>query len=309
MIGVDIGGTTIKSGVVDTEKGTVLAHQSVDTPNATSQEIAKLVASQARILLTSYPEIKSIGVGVPGSLNAERTLVQYPPNFPKWKEEPFPKYLRAELPEFDSVEIDNDANVATRAEATFGVGKGEKYFLLATLGTGVGGGIWSEGMIYRGAYGGAGEFGHISIAYNGEKCNCGATGCLEAYIGKEYLIRRALKKLDDKNVNSLLRQIPRNEIGVKYISEAANAGDEFAKGVLTEAGMMLGQAFASVAKLLDIRTFVVSGGIAEAGELIIAPARESLTANVFENQRNTVKLFESKLGIHSGIVGAALLGK
>lgn len=308
-IGVDIGGTTIKSGVVDVKQGTIFEYLSVDTPNATSQEIARLVASQVRILLKSYPDIINVGVGVPGSVDPERKLVQFPPNLPKWKVEPFAEYLRAELPEFDRVEIDNDANVATLSEATFGRGKGEEYFLLATLGTGVGGGIWSDGKIYRGAYGGAGEFGHISIAYNGEKCNCGATGCLEAYIGKEYLIRRTLRKLDGDNITSLLVQMSPHEIGVKNISEAAELGDKFAKEVLAEAGMMLGQAFASVAKLLDIRTFIVSGGIAEAGELIIGPARESLRANVFENQRDTVKLFESKLGIHSGIVGAALLGK
>jgi glucokinase len=307
-IGVDIGGTTIKSGVVDTAKGKVVKTITTDTPRATSIDIAKLVSRQVNVLLHSFPEIVEVGVGVPGSLNEERTLVQYPPNFPLWANEPFAEYLRKELPHFDKVEIDNDANAATLAEATFGAGKEESHFLLVTLGTGVGGGIWSDGVIYRGKFGGAGEFGHISIDYNGPSCGCGAKGCIEAFIGKDYLISRTTNTLlGNKITSSLTKWLPSKNLEPKHIAEAAMAGDVFAKDVLSEVGMMLGAAMANVAKLLDIRTFIIAGGIAEAGELILSSARNSLENNVFANQKGSVTILESKLGIQSGIIGAALL--
>lgn len=307
-IGVDIGGTTIKSGVVDIAKGKVLKTTVTDTPKASSIDIAKLVARQVNILLHSYPEIVEVGVGVPGSLNQERTLVQYPPNFPLWQNEPFLQYLRKELPHFDKVEIDNDANAGTLAEATFGAGKDESHFLFVTLGTGVGGGIWSDGVIYRGKYGGAGEFGHVSIDYDGPVCGCGANGCIEAFVGKDYLISRTTNKLLGSKINSsLAKLLPSKSLDPKLIAEAASTGDVFAKEVLSEVGMMLGIAMASVAKLLDIRTFIVSGGIAEAGELILLSARFSLENNVFANQKGSVSIIESKLGIQSGIIGASLL--
>ncbi len=307
-IGVDIGGTTIKSGVVDISKGKVLKTTVTDTPIASSLDIAKLVARQVNILLHSYPEIVEVGVGVPGSLNQERTHVQYPPNFPLWGNEPFIEHLQKELPHFDKVEIDNDANAATLAEATFGAGKGESHFLLVTLGTGVGGGIWSNGFIYRGKFGGAGEFGHISIDYNGPICGCGSKGCIEAFIGKDYLVSRTTNKLlGSKITSSLTKWLPSKALEPKHMAEAALAGDLFAQEVLSEAGTMLGVAMANVAKLLDVRTFIVSGGIAEAGELIISSSRISLENNVFANQKGSVSLVESKLGLQSGVIGASLL--
>ena len=308
VIGVDIGGTIIKCGVVDPAKGKVLKEISTATPNANSHDIAKLVARQVNILSHSYPDIMDVGIGVPGSLNPERTLAKYPPNFPLWSEEPLAEYVKQALPHFDRVEMDNDANAATLAEATFGAGKKEKYFLLATLGTGVGGGIWADGAIFRGAFGGAGEFGHISIAYDGDECNCGSRGCIEAYIGRQYLIKRTVAKLTtSKTPSSLRSKLPPNLLDPKDITEAAMNGDAFAIDVLKESGNLLGVAFANVAKLLDIRTFIVTGGIAEAKELLLVSARESLIGNVFVNQKESVRIVESKLANKAGVIGAALL--
>ncbi len=308
VIGVDIGGTIIKCGVVDLKKGKVLKEISTPTPNATAKDIAKLVARQVNILSHSYPDIMNVGIGVPGSLNVERTLVKYPPNFPMWQEEPLAEYVKEALPHFDRVAIDNDADAATLAEATYGAGKDQDLFLLVTLGTGVGGGIWMNAAVFRGSEGGAGEFGHISIAYDGEQCNCGSRGCIEAYIGRDYLIKRTVAKLlASKTASSLRSKLPPNLLDPKDITEAAIAGDTFAKDILKEAGTLLGVAMGNVAKLLDIRTFIVTGGIAQAKELLLAPAQESLVRNVFMNQQLAVRILESKLGNKAGIIGAALL--
>ena len=307
-VGVDIGGTTIKLGVVDLGKGKILRETSFTTPNATARDTAAILARHVHVLIHQYPEITAIGIGVPGAMNIERTLAQYPPNFPKWEAEPFAKYVKEAIPISELVIMDNDAKAAALAEQKFGAGKDEKFFLLATLGTGVGGAIVADGKIFRGAFGGAGEFGHIMINYNGPESNSGIRGCLEAYLGQKYLSTQAIEKIKLSKKPSVLRSfLPNGNLEPKDIYEAAQSGDEFAKEVLADAGMILGIGFASVATLLDIRLFLVTGGIAQAGDLLLNPAREAIRKNVLAHQRNSVEIRQAKLVTTAGIIGAALL--
>jgi glucokinase len=309
-IGVDVGGTSIKVAVVDLEKGKVLKETSAPTPNGTSDEIAALVARQCNVLIHSYPELTAVGLGVPGSMNDDRTIVNYPPNFPKWKEEPFAEQVASKLPTIDIVKMDNDAKCAAYAEMQYGSAKNEKFFLMATLGTGVGGAIISNGEIYRGAFGGAGEFGHVIIDHNGPMSLSGIRGVLEGYIGQRYLSERALDTLAASKTQSSLRKfITSRSLEPKDIADAAAEGDAFAKETLAEAGMYLGVAMGSVASLLDIRLFLVTGGVAQAGDLLLEPAREALRRSVLEHQRSSVEIREAKLGIKAGMIGAALLTK
>lgn len=309
-VGVDIGGTSVKIGVVDTETGLILHSTSFPSPHAPARDFAGSVAEFIRIAVRGHNVGSSIGIGVPGAMNAERTLVRNPPNFPGWKEEPLAAYLREALPEFTNVVMDNDAKVATLAEATFGAGLGESHFLLITLGTGVGGGIWADHAIFRGSTGGAGEFGHVSIDYNGPECGCGARGCIEAYLGRLFFIGRARRRyLDERPRTQLAERLDSSTCEPEDVSRAAEAGDQFALNMLTEAGTQLGIACSSVAKLLDISLFIVGGGIAQAGDLVMAPAREALAANVFAHQRHSVRLIPAALGPSAGLIGAALLVK
>jgi len=142
VFGIDIGGTTIKLGVIDAASGSIVAEASSPTPQTGSRAVAEEIARMVRELKSAYPEIDRIGAGVPGSMNVDRSLVRYPPNMIGWKEEPLPKYLTELLPEFKRIEVDNDANVAALAEAHHGSGRGLSHFLLITLGTGVGGAIY-----------------------------------------------------------------------------------------------------------------------------------------------------------------------
>jgi len=144
-VGVDIGGTTIKLGVVDISKGKVLRETSFTTPNATARDTAAMLARHVNVLIHQYPEITAIGIGVPGAMNLERTVAQYPPNFPKWEAEPFAEYVKDAIPISELVVMDNDAKAAALAEQRFGAAKDEQFFLLATLGTGVGGAIIAGG--------------------------------------------------------------------------------------------------------------------------------------------------------------------
>ncbi|HWF43827.1 MAG TPA: ROK family protein [Candidatus Kapabacteria bacterium] len=316
LLGVDIGGTTIKIGVVEMPSGIVRAEAAFPTPQEGARAVATEIAQHVRDFRSAYPEVDRLGVGVPGAMNLDRSLVRYPPNFKGWKEEPLRQYLTEVLPEFSHIEVDNDAKVATLAEAKLGAGQNTSHFLLVTLGTGVGGGIYcKEGNdsspkftgIFRGASGGAGEFGHTSIDFNGPLCNCGARGCIEAYLGQHYLSERTRKKLlDDPSISSPLRSIE-DELTPKLIADAMNSGDAFARSVFEEAGMLLGVALANTAKLLDIHVFIVGGGVADAGPVLFDAALTSLRANVLENLKPVVEIRRAAFGNRAGIIGAAML--
>lgn len=311
FLGVDIGGTTVKLGVVDAESGRVAAESSFPTPQTGSREVARAVAERVHEIKSAFPQIERMGVGVPGSMNADRTLVRYPPNLLGWKEEPLSAYLKEFLPEFTRIEVDNDANVAALAEAKHGAGRGLSHFLLVTLGTGIGGAIYAaEGNfvgIYRGASGGAGEFGHTTIDFNGPQCNCGSRGCIEAYLGQHYLSERTKNKLvHDPSISSTLRN-EAEELTPKIIANAMNNGDAFAKTIFEEAGMLLGIALANVANLLDMHVFILGGGVAEAGDVLFDSALVTLRARVLANLRPLVEIRKAHLGNRAGVIGAAML--
>jgi glucokinase len=309
VIGVDIGGTTIKLAVVETETGTIVADTSFKTPRTTARNIAYMTAERADELITRFPEITRMGIGVPGAMNADRTVVRYPPNLPGWKEEPLLSFFKEALPDLQRIEVDNDAKCAGLAEAKFGVGRDTSHFLFVILGTGVGGCIYSTEHgwqgIYRGASGGAGEFGHTSIDLNGPACGCGSRGCIECYIGQNYLSARTKEKLTNQKIQSTLRGV--EDLTPKVIFDAMNNGDAFAKSVFEEAGMMLGRALANVANLLDMHVFILGGGVSDAGKVLIDATQESLVKNVMENLKPVVEVRKAALGNKAGVVGAAML--
>jgi glucokinase len=303
-IGVDIGGTSIKFGIVNTDSGTISKSFSKNTPLGVDAVVTAIAEGVSELAISTA----AIGVGVPGAMNVDRSLVRYPPNLKGWEVVPLRALLQKALPEF-SIELDNDAKVATLAEATLGSGKGLSHFLLVTLGTGVGGGLWmTEGSysgIVRGAGGGAGEFGHMSIDFRGPECSCGSRGCIEAYLGNANLSSRTEKKLEeDPNIQSSLRS---TAITPLEIARAMDAGDAFARAVFMEAGELLGVALANVANLLDIHYFVIGGGVAEAGGVLFDAARASLRRSVLKNLRDVVEIRAAKFGSNSGVVGAGLL--
>src|SRR3989304_1817178 len=196
-IGVDLGGSAVKAGLVNaqgkTPRNTTVPAEANKGPTHVIKRIAESV--HALIDNSSYKkkDFVGIGVGSPGSVEPNGGTVKYPPNFPRWTEVRLGETLHKEFQLH--VEVDNDANAAAVGEAKFGSGVGHKDFIMVTLGTGVGGGLILDGKIYRGPFGGAGELGHITIDHNGPRCNCGNRGCVEAYVGARYLTRRAIEKV------------------------------------------------------------------------------------------------------------------
>lgn len=306
-IGVDVGGTTVKFGLV-TNEGKVLERDTVPTRAEEGPKgVLKVVAGGVERLLTAHPEVAGIGLGFPGMVD-DAGRVSYPPNFPGWEVVEPARELRGLLNTSHPIIIENDANVAAWAEAKVGSGKGSPHFLYVTLGTGVGGAIISEGKIWRGATGGAGEIGHVTIDVNGPICNCGARGCIEAFIGSRYMTTYARQKMR-RYPESLLHEMMSDgkELTPKLINEAAEGGDIFAQNFLSELGRLLGAALAGVMNICDLHLCIVGGGISQAETFLLGQARRTLRARVLQLIATDVQLRVAALSNDAGIVGAALL--
>jgi len=307
-IGVDLGGTSIKLGIVS-DNGKLVKKISARTEaeKGPKKVISNIVSGINELTEKSKYKISGIGIGCPGVVTPGKGIVENPPNLPGWDKVNIGKIIAKE---FDKpVFVDNDANAAAIGELTFGSGKNFKSFIMITLGTGVGGGIVIDKKIYHGDYGAAGEIGHISIDYNGPKCNCGSYGCIEAYAGNLYLrerVRSELKKHPDSKIwklinNDLSKVSPRN------VQDAAESGDEFAKSVIDELGFQLGSAFASLCNVLDISVFIIGGGIAGFGKPLFNAIRKTISRRVLSPIRPRVRVLPAKLKNDAGIKGASAL--
>ncbi|RCK71702.1 MAG: Glucokinase [Ignavibacteriae bacterium] len=313
-IGIDIGATTIKGGIVDVLDGRILFQKKVETlalqgPNSVLRQLNFLI--KELMFENKYGEFSGIGVGAPGIVEIGGGVVKNPPNFSDWNEINVGEILFKEfrLP----VLIENDANVAALGEAKYGAGINFKDFLFVIWGTGVGGGIILDGKIFRGPSGGAGEIGHTTIDYNGPVCNCGNRGCIESYIGQRYLSERTrekLMRLANPYKDSKILQLVNGKLELiepAIISLAAAQGDEFAKNILLEAANLLGISLASILNILDLRVVIIGGGISESGEYVINQIQQSLRSRVLKSIKNDAIVIKAKLGNNAGILGAASL--
>ena len=281
-IGVDVGGGTVKFGLVD-EKGTILERDVRPTgaengPNA----VLRTVGEGLQAMIGKAPDAVGVGVGFPGVVN-HRKQVCWPPNFPGWEVVDPAEHLRPMIGDSIPLVIENDANVAAWAEATIGSAAGEPHFLYVTLGTGIGGCIISDGKIWRGATGGAGEIGHMTVDVNGPICNCGARGCVEAYIGSRYMTSYARQKMR-RYPESMLHEMMNGgkELTPQLINEAAEGGDIFAQNFLTELGRILGAALAGALNACDLHLCIVGGGLSQAETFLLGQARRTLRARVLQ---------------------------
>jgi len=307
VVGIDLGGTTIKAGLVSSDGRilyqTKLPSRAAEGPSAVIQQIAAAVRNVADNGGT--PTIRSVGIGSPGVVD-DNGVVKAPPNLMGWDEIPLAAELSHHFPGYRIV-VENDANVAAIAESRFGAGKVHPNFLFIIWGTGVGGGIILDGKIFRGPTGGAGEVGHISIDYNGPDCNCGNRGCVEAYIGQRYLSQRTAERLRAHPESSLLGLVGGDfaKIEPMYIAQAAAGGDRFCREMLVEAGMLLGVAIAAVMDTIDLRVSIVGGGISGAGDLVLRAAEESARSRVLKPLRPDIRVIQAELGNSAGLLGAA----
>ncbi len=306
-IGVDLGGTTIKTGIVSSE-GKIIAQSKFPTlgeqgPKAVIAQIRKSI--EEVLIRTKGKTLRGIGIGSPGIVDEKWGIVKDPPNFADWHNVALGNAV-TKIFELDA-KVENDANVAAIAEAKFGAGKRHPNFLFVIWGTGVGGGIILNGSIYRGPFGGAGEIGHVCIDYNGLQCNCGAKGCVEAYVGQRYLSQRTVDRLKNYPESAILKLVngDLSKVEPKLISQAALEGDKLAREIFTEAGTLLGVALGSVLNTVDLRVVIIGGGLSAAGDFVFHAIKKSVQSHVMKPMREDISVLPAKLGNSAGILGAA----
>ena len=309
VVGIDVGGQTSKIGVVDA-RGTVLAQTVIrtDTYDQVEPYIAELAEAVNKLIKESGTEgkIRGIGVGAPNG-NYYTGTIESAPNL-KWAHDKveFSKLLSEAMGGLP-VALTNDANAAAVGEMTYGAARGMKNFIMITLGTGVGSGIVINGDVVYGHDGFAGELGHVTaVRNNGRSCNCGKTGCLEAYASAIGMARTAREWLELTDEPSLLRSL--DNITSKDVYEAAKEGDKLALKVFDFTGKMLGRSFADFIAFSAPEAIVLFGGLARAKEFLVGPIEEGMNANVLPLWKNKVKIVFSQLKeSDAAILGASAL--
>ena len=310
VIGIDMGGTNTVFGIVDA-RGTVLAGGSIKTAKHSDvndyvdelyEEITKLVKDN-----DAEGKINGIGVGAPNG-NYYTGLIENAPNLPWPSPIPFADMMTKKfgIPCI----ITNDANAAAIGEMTYGAARGMKNFIMITLGTGVGSGIVVNGQMVYGHDGFAGELGHVIVKRrNGRTCGCGRTGCLEAYCSATGVARTAREFLEIRKDESLLRNLPIDEITSKDVYDAAVAGDALAKEIFNYTGTILGEALADFTAFSSPEAFIIFGGLAKSGDLLLNPVKETFDKNVLGIFRGKAKILLSEMKeADAAVLGASALG-
>lgn len=305
-IGIDLGGTNIKAALVDEKEG-ILKKISIPTEAQEGKEhVFEQLAYAAKLLLEDFDqEVIGIGLGIPGMVELDQKTVNDPPNLPGWQRVNVSNELekRSGLKCF----VENDANVAALGSAFFGAGKGYNSFITLTLGTGVGGGIYHNKKLFKGVHGMAGELGHMIIDYKGPYSNSVTRGTVEAFLGQRFMSAYAAEIIKEHPENELYKEFYPDfeKLEPQHLTQAADKGNELAIEIYKQSGSYLGYAIVNYAHMFDIRTFIVSGGVAKAGEWLFKPARETALASLMPPYRNGFELIYEDLGNDSALLGSA----
>ena len=306
-LAIDLGGTNLRGALIDAG-GRILHETHTPThagegPDAVIARMASMIREVAAV--TGAPDDVAVGVAAPGPLNPRQGLVYFCPNLPGWEDVP----LRDRLAERTgrTVLIGNDANAATLGELYFGARKNVRNLIFVGLGTGVGGGVVSEGMLIDGVAGMGGELGHTTVSIDGPRCHCGSLGCLEAYCSAWSIAEEAQRLVDARRGAAILAAAAGGPIGPRAVGVAARAGDAAALQLLERAGTALGAALGNFVNIFNPELIAVGGGVAGIGEPLLAPARRALHTYGMPVMVQAVELTPSALGVKTGIYGAAAL--
>lgn len=310
VIGIDIGGTNTVFGIVDA-RGAVIASNSIKTAkhpkiedyiDELHKEITRLIEANDAV-----DKINGIGIGAPNG-NYYTGMIEYAPNLIWGGSIPLQRLMQDKfgLP----VAVTNDANAAAIGEMTYGAARGLKDFIMITLGTGVGSGIVIDGKLVYGHDGFAGELGHMIVKRsNGRLCGCGRSGCLEAYCSATGVARTAREFLEIRVEPSLLRNLEVEAITSKDVYDAAVNGDKLAKEIFDYTGTILGEAMADMTVFSSPQAFILFGGLAKSGELLLKPLRDAMDKNMLSVFKGKPKVMLSELKeADAAVLGASALG-
>lgn len=301
-LGIDIGGTNIRLGIVD-GKGKVLTRYRIPTlkEQGKNKVITRLLRAIEFIIKKSAYPVKGIGIGCPGPLDNRKGIVLSPPNLPDWKGVHLKKIVerRFRLP----VAVENDANLIGLGENWRGAGKNVSSMVLLTLGTGIGSALILGKRLWSGSRGFASEFGHVSIDLSGPRCGCGNRGCIEVYASATAVVRRMKQSLRRGQVSKAFKSTKDN-ITASAIYLAAKKGDRLSRRIVDETGLYLGAAVANIVNALNPEMIVISGGMAKAGKPLLDKIKEVVRDRALKESARGLKIVAGRLGEDAGIIGA-----
>jgi glucokinase len=307
VIAVDLGGTNLRAAAISLHGELSLRRRvptgAADGPDAVIARMVEVIATVAEA--AGFGGEVPVGVAVPGPLNPRTGIVHFTPNLANWHDVPLLDRLRAATGR--AVWIGNDGNCAALGEARFGSGAGTRNLVYFALGTGVGGGVITDGRLVEGALGLGGEVGHIVVAQAGPRCRCGGVGCLEAYASGWALAREGELVGRTADGAALRAAAGTEPMTAQAVAAAANAGDPAAVAILRRAGQALGAAMGSLINIFNPELVVLGGGVIAAGDPLLQPAREAVAQHAFPAPRAQARIVCSALGPDAGLFGAAAL--
>ncbi len=309
-IGVDVGGTNVKIALVSDE-GKIIYSNSIPTRAEMGYEYTiNSMKDAIRDLLKetkmSPKDIEGIGFGFPGQIDCQNGIVRLAPNIPGWVNVPIAKIMEEEFG--ISTRVDNDVRTAALGELNYGAGVGCENLICITVGTGIGSGLVVNGKLVRGANNAAGEIGHIKLNYlEGPLCGCGDRGCLEAYASGPSIVALAEEYIKGGK-STKYRELANPDITPYIVAAAAKEGDPVARQIFKIMGEYIGMGLTSVVNLLNPEKIIIGGGVAEAGNILLDPIRDTIARRAMTIQKE-VEIVPAQLGNTAGVIGASLLIK
>ena len=298
-IGIDVGGTNIKFGLVD-DRAKIAARAHLSTANfiRNRKKFIEAIIERIEFLIIknnlNKNNILGIGFGLPGLINPPEGMVKFLPNIPGWKDVPLKSLIekRLKIPTF----LENDVNLIALGEWKYGAGFGCKNLICLTLGTGVGGGLILDGRLYRGEGFAAGELGHMPLNEKGPRCNCGGIACFERYVGNRQILEKARKFFKKGEISRIQDLFP-----------LANQGDKRAIQAWEEVSTHIGHGLIGVVNLLNPRLIVIGGGVSNNFKFLYKTINKIILKRAMRVQAKMVKIVRAKLGDDGGILGADVL--
>lgn len=306
-LGIDLGGTNLRSAAI-TASGEIVFETHRPTyaeqgPDAVIDRIA-LAIREAAEHAHAAPDV-AVGVAAPGPLNPRTGIVHFAPNLPGWQH----VQLRDRLQEMTgrTILLGNDANAAALGECFFGAGRQVANVIYVGIGTGVGGGVISEGRLIDGVNGMGAELGHVSVDLDGPRCTCGSTGCIEAFCSAWSITHEAELVVASGRGAAMLAEAGERRVGPRAVGAAAAKGDPAAIALLARAGTALGAGLANFVNIFNPELIILGGGVARIGEPLFEPVRRAIETFAMPAMRESVQLIPPELGLKTGIYGAAAL--
>ena len=306
-LGIDLGGTNLRSAAITIEGEIVYETHRPTFANEGVESVIDRIALAIREAADRSgvgPDVP-VGVAAPGPLDPRTGIVHFAPNLPGWRD----VQLRDRLQQATGRQIllGNDANAAALGEFIFGSGKDTQNMIFVGLGTGVGGGVISEGRLIDGARGMGGELGHVSVDLDGPRCTCGSSGCIEAYCSAWSITREAELLVSSGRGNAILAAAGDGKVGPRAVGVAAANGDRTARALLERAGTALGAGLANFINIFNPEVIVLGGRVAEIGDPLLEPVRRAIANFAMPVMREGVQLVPSSLRLKTGIYGSAAL--